>query len=56
MLGEADYTAPTGRHELHPTDQEIYLPCLVDIGHEVGVGDRSDVWFKATNLANQQTG
>ena len=33
----ADYTAPTQKHDQHHTRSGIYLPCLADLDHEVGL-------------------
>ena len=49
MLDHADYAAPTRQHGLdHAADQEYiypawHLPCLADLGHEVGVDVPSNV-------------
>ena len=40
MPGHTGYAVPTRQHKLDHTDQEsIYLPCLADQNHEVGIGE-----------------
>ena len=44
MVNYADYTAPTGQHELDHADQEYtwkYLPGILD--HAVGISNLFDV-------------
>ena len=33
----ADFAAPTRQHELYHTTSGIYLPCMADLHHEVGI-------------------
>ena len=35
VLDHAGCTAPTQQHEVDHADQEIYLPCLADVDHEL---------------------
>ena len=37
MINHAGYTVPTRRHELDRYRSGTYLPCLADVGHELGI-------------------
>ena len=56
VLGHADYTAPTGNMSYNRSHKYvIYLPCLEDLDHQVGIRDLFDVCTVVREISSRFT-